>query len=142
MSVKQRSFNMGLGTILQSPDLLDLMQTNMCDRFDDAEEMQRYNCIEPFPDDVILLEQNELQDLPPKRHSDCLDIIGVPLQERLTICVVEEDVNKNDILIPIEGIVIDSWLSKTYKRIKLSHPVYSGPYPDLGIVEHIDAIEL
>lgn len=142
MSAKQRSFNMGLGTILQSPDLLDLMETNMCDRFDDAEEMQYYNCAEPLPDDIILFEQKELFCLSPKRHSDCLDKIGIPLRERLTMCTMVEDEDENEVLTSMEGKVIDSWLRNSHKRIALLRPVYSGPYPDAETAEHIDLIEL
>lgn len=142
MSVKRRRFDMGLGMFLESPDLLDLMQANVCDHFDEAEEMQYYNGTDPLPDDVILFEQNELFCLPPKRHSDCLDKIGVPLQERLTVCIMLKDPNENEVLTSIEGAVIDRWMRNAHKRVFLLHPAYSGPYPDPETVEHLDPTDL
>jgi len=129
IKLKKRRFNMGLGSVVKCPDTLDLMNTCACSHLDDAEEMYSYNCTEPLPDDSIILQQESLLCLPPKRHSDCLDIIAVPHQDRMTFVIIEDDR-----FISLEGEVIDrelidiARLRKLFPKHEYKLPLFTGPF--------------
>ena len=127
MPPKRRTFDMGLGIILESPDALNLIETNLCDHLDDAEAMFEFNSCIALPDDVIICEQQELLCLTPQRHSEGLDTIGVPIQDRLTVFEFRET-DDGCQLCPIEGEVVDKQFKDKYERVRLSQPAFTGPF--------------
>jgi len=112
-----RRYNMGFGVIVESPDLLDLMQNTIAAHLDDAKDMDYYNCEVPLPDDLLMTEQKELFCFSSQKLSDILDQLGVPLEDRLTICVLEE-IDEVLQLVPVQD-----------------RPIFVGPFAEHDIIE-------